>query len=82
MNLLGPDDTCPRCGDRSIPANTDASTGRSTYICHECGHVWWVIRAPEAREDHRVRASRLLERDRFADPDPEGRYVYDDEDDW
>lgn len=82
MNLLGPDDACPNCDEPDVPCGGSSLAGRAAYECPNCGNCWTTGWNTEAREDHRSRAAALSDPSRFADPDPEGRYVYDDEDTW
>ena len=82
MNLLGPDDSCPNCEETDVPCGGSSLAGRATYECPACANRWTTGWTTEPRENARVRELDLLSPYRFADPDPEGRYVYDDEDDW
>lgn len=82
MNLLGPDDTCPRCAHTDVPAEGSGLAGVAAYVCPVCGHTWTTAWHDQPRLSARVREYELLDPSRFAEPDDEGRYVYDDEDDW
>lgn len=73
---------CPACHERCVPTSTDPETGQSTFSCPECGTPWQRTPVPEPRLPAPIREQMLLDPSRFADPDPEGRYVYDDDPDW
>jgi transposase-like protein len=82
MNLLAPNDGCPNCGETDVPSSGSSLAGRAAYECPNCGNCWTTAWNAETREDHRSRAEALRDPSRFAEPDPEGRYVYEGDPDW
>jgi hypothetical protein len=76
--------TCPECDAPVSPQFSEWFTGTVPRTCDTCGHTWTETfqRPQPADERLPAPAQELLLEDprRFADPDPEGRYLYDDED--